>query len=726
MAVIVAAPLILLLAAEFALRIAGAGYPPGFFVRLGDGRRVTNEKFGWRFFPRQIARAPDIEVFAENRPQGAYRIFVLGESAAMGVPEPAFSFGRILEVILEERYPGVDVEVVNAAMTAINSHAILPIAREAAAFDPDLFVVYMGNNEVVGPYGPGTVFTEASTVLPLIRFHVWASSTRIGQAAASLTARRRPTEHWRGMEMFLERRVPADDPRLARTYSHFRHNLESLLDAARRAGARVILSTVATNLLDCPPFSSGAAESHYRQARQTLGGGDLEAALRHARRARDLDELRFRADSRINGIIREVGTASPGVTLVDAAPAFDAPDAGLFYEHVHLTFAGNYLLARTVASHVTDIRGQPRGGIPSLEAAASALAYTPWDEHRMAAQMNAMMERPPFTNQLGHESARRARLATLQELEKRAAAADNRALYAAALRARPEDVHLRSRYAELLRHLRDFEGAAREWRSLTERVSGRKTWHTSLGAVLTDSGRFAEAEREHRSALAIDPDFDLAWFGLGVLAASRQRNGEAAAHYRRALEANPSYAEAHNNLGAALEAQGRASEALPHFQEALRLDPGLAGAHRNLARALAKLGRTADAVPHVQAVLRAEPGDAEAHFGLAGLLVELGQLEPAAVHYRAALEIRPDFADAHYNLGLVLSRSADSAAALKHYREALRLNPAWPEAHNNMGTALARRGRYQEASLHFRKALEIRPDFAAAKANLERAARAAR
>ena len=43
-------------------------------------------------------------------------------------------------------------------MTAINSHAILPIARECARRDGDLWIIYMGNNEMVGPFGAGTVF----------------------------------------------------------------------------------------------------------------------------------------------------------------------------------------------------------------------------------------------------------------------------------------------------------------------------------------------------------------------------------------------------------------------------------------------------------------------------------------------------------------------------------------------------------------------------------------
>ena len=43
--------------------------------------------------------------FSHPKPEDTLRIFVLGESAAMGTPEPAFGFSRILERLLQHRYP---------------------------------------------------------------------------------------------------------------------------------------------------------------------------------------------------------------------------------------------------------------------------------------------------------------------------------------------------------------------------------------------------------------------------------------------------------------------------------------------------------------------------------------------------------------------------------------------------------------------------------------------
>jgi hypothetical protein len=149
-----------------------------------------------------------------EKPVGTYRIFVLGESAAMGDPDPAYGFSRYLAAMLGERFPTMRFEVVNTGIVAINSHVSLVMARELAKYKPDLLLVYTGSNEVVGPYGPGTVLTASSMSMPII----FARSLRIGQL---LSEKGKQRAEWRGMEMFLNKQVPADSPMMEPAYRHF-------------------------------------------------------------------------------------------------------------------------------------------------------------------------------------------------------------------------------------------------------------------------------------------------------------------------------------------------------------------------------------------------------------------------------------------------------------------------------------------------------------------------
>src|SRR5439155_3900184 len=116
-----------------------------------------------------------------GKPPCIIRIFIFGESAAFGDPQPRFGLSRMLETMLELRYPAKKFEVVNAAMTGINSHVIRPLARDCVPAHADVWVIYMGNNEVVGPFGAGTVFGNQATPLPLIHALLALKSTRTGQ-----------------------------------------------------------------------------------------------------------------------------------------------------------------------------------------------------------------------------------------------------------------------------------------------------------------------------------------------------------------------------------------------------------------------------------------------------------------------------------------------------------------------------------------------------------------
>ncbi len=185
-------PLGVLAGAELILRAVGLGYPTHFFVSARDGTPgwyAENPRFGWRFFPRRLARAPDPVRVTRHKAPGTCRILVFGESAALGDPELAYGFSRILRELLEERCPGTRFEVLNVGMTAINSHVIRCIAEDCAGFDADLWILYMGNNEVVGPFGAGSIFGLKAPPLPITRLFLAARRMRIGQVLEGLLER---------------------------------------------------------------------------------------------------------------------------------------------------------------------------------------------------------------------------------------------------------------------------------------------------------------------------------------------------------------------------------------------------------------------------------------------------------------------------------------------------------------------------------------------------------
>jgi tetratricopeptide (TPR) repeat protein len=494
----------LLVLVEAALRLFNVGYSTTLMERCtihGQPYSCYNMFFPAPYFPPGMIKTPVFFSIAPQKAPKAYRIFVLGESAA--IPDPAYGFSRYLEVMLRQRFPGIKFEVVNTGMVAINSHVSLRMAQELAEYKPDLFIVYVGSNEVVGPYGPGTVLTSSSMSPIVIRASTFMRSTRIGQL---LTAAGKPRAEWRGMEMFVDRQVRADSPRMDPAYRNFENNLRGIVDAARGAGARVVLSTIATNLRDCAPFASlhhkgltaealthwselvkqgamlektGAfndalksyetalgiddqfAELHFRIARCHWALGNYDAAKEHYTRARDLDTLRFRADSRINEVIRRVATSSgQAAQFLDAQALFTTESHNgiiggeLLYDHVHFTPLGNYLLARAIYGRVENTlpalarNSVSRSEPPSEMDCERLLAFTAHDRARVASEMADRLQRPPFTTQLNHSEQ-------LQSLMVRASASEENpqntaAQYQWAIGQWPDDLTLHYKFGLFL------------------------------------------------------------------------------------------------------------------------------------------------------------------------------------------------------------------------------------------------------------------------------------
>jgi tetratricopeptide (TPR) repeat protein len=456
-------PLLLLAAAEGLLRATGRGLPADF-LRPGRSRAepawTGNPFYGYRFFPPAMARNPPPLSCPRPKPPGTVRLVILGESAAMGDPLIEFGAPRLLEKMLNYSGAGPRFEVINAAMTAINSPVIADIASELPRLQPDVVIVYMGNNEVVGPFGPGPR-ARGRLATRLIPLRVALTRSRavlaLKLALETVAAARHPPQDFH-MDALGRLELRADDPRLESVYALFENRLGRILDHARRAGAETLLCTMAVNRTGCPPFGSrnrgdwsederarwqeayargvqaqaagrrpaaraafetaaqldaGHAELAYRLAQTLAASGPAAEAGAWYARARDADTRRFRTDSRLNQILRDTARRR-AVELVDAEADFReaAQDDTLFLDHVHFTLEGTGRLAGLWFDAIA--RRHPGLVKPDLATCRDRLLFNAWGELRQAQSMAARYARPPFTGQLDNAARQAALAATLQ------------------------------------------------------------------------------------------------------------------------------------------------------------------------------------------------------------------------------------------------------------------------------------------------------------------------
>jgi tetratricopeptide (TPR) repeat protein len=469
---------------------------------------------------------------------------------------------------------------------------------------------------------------------------------------------------WLGMEMFLGKQIRAADPPLQIVYNNFRKNLEDVVNVARKHHTNVILSTVGVNLKDSAPFASlhrrditsnekDEWENLYRSGIQFESAGEYSKAVRlylnaaridsrfadlqhrlgksywalgNYKEARDryimalsLDTLRFRADSQVNNIIRSVSESGSGegIYFVDAIRAFEeesqykTPGDGLFYDHVHMNFKGNYILAKTVFSQIANIlpeqvrRAKADRPLLTEEECAEHLAFTGYDRYKVTAEVLKRFNNPPFTNQLNHTKQVRQIQQKLDSLKTHTyldglKEADTE--YQQAIQKAVSDPWLYFNYAVLLKDVQNHQETANQLRMSLRYLPQNAAAREMLAAALIHQGEFEEAVSHCNEAIRVNPDFYKARYTMAFALARQGKFDRSIEEYKRLLRVDPIMsADIYNEIGRILIKQDKLQEAVKEFRKAIRYndesgsEKNIPDVHFNLGHTLKKLGRTEEA-----------------------------------------------------------------------------------------------------------------------------------
>ena len=219
--------------------------------------------------------------------------------------------------------------------------------------------------------------------------------------------------------------------------------------------------------------------------------------------------------------------------------------------------------------------------------------------------------------------------------------------------------------------------------------------HHDLGYLLLASGRFAEAARAFRLAVATDATFALAAVRLGVALQALDDTESALAAYRHAAAQAPSRSDAPFREGALLEMLGRRTPALDAFRRAAASRPETALSRLAAVRLDLAGRRHAMAEDKLRALLDAHPGHLEATDTLGEVLADAGRLDEARDCYARVTAASPHYAGSFYDLVAcrrigpgddeLVRRMTDTAARTDLHAEArTRLNLALGHAADDL------------------------------------------
>jgi Flp pilus assembly protein TadD len=129
------------------------------------------------------------------------------------------------------------------------------------------------------------------------------------------------------------------------------------------------------------------------------------------------------------------------------------------------------------------------------------------------------------------------------------------------------------------------------------------------GVVEDQTGQKADAEKDYRKALEIQPDLEESAVNLAALDIEAGKYDDAVALMKKASAKNPKSAPIHVNLAMALSGKNDVDAANKEFEEALKLEPNNALTAVTYAQHLARNGKPKDAAAKLEQATRVAASD---------------------------------------------------------------------------------------------------------------------
>ena len=415
-------PILVLLGLEGILRIIGYGNSHQLFIPVPNqpAYMQPNPQVIQRYFPSPDAApnvAIDTQFFLAHKPKDSLRIVAMGGSTAAGFPYGRFGApAGILQHRLKGLYPQRHIEVINVAMSSINTYMLRDFVDEVLAIEPDAIYIYAGHNEYLGVMGVGSSYQGLGSHglnLLYLTLKEWrlvqllqsillkiSSSSDISHADTGAGSNNHASRTVMA-SIAKNQSIAFDSPAYLSGISQFNDNLQHIITQFGIAKLPVFLSTIASNDRDQAPFNStyqlpesvlseiNAAQLslsdiqriyqqhsyhalvNYRYAQALLNqqrvnhqnkstDNNLTLSSKHFTNARNLDGLRFRAPEHFNAIITELAQAHSHVHLVNGKAMLNAASVDgiigndLMLEHLHPNAQGYTLLAHSALAAMVE------------------------------------------------------------------------------------------------------------------------------------------------------------------------------------------------------------------------------------------------------------------------------------------------------------------------------------------------------------------------------------
>jgi len=393
---------------EMGLRLFEYGGNQDLFISMSgeySAYKQSNPAVAKRYFVKEKSLpSPSRDIFLKKKPENGYRIFVLGGSSAAGYPySENVMFSRILHRWLSNTFPEKNIEMINTAMPAVNSYTLLDFVDEILENEPDAVLVYAGHNEFYGALGIGSsesLGKSTAMINFVLRFQQLKTVQLIRNFIYGLFSLFKGENDIVPNSTLMERMVAEQSIYYqSEIYkaglNQFKTNLSEIIHKVKEANVKILVSELVSNIRHQKPFVSQKgrfnADSVFTLAKSFDKKGNFQKAKELYYKAKDYDQLRFRAPEEFNQIIHDLADQNkipvvPLKEIYDKNSKNNIVGNNLILEHLHPNYNGYVLMAQaflgTMKSHkfvssnwptIENVNQKENTGITSLDSSLAAL-----------------------------------------------------------------------------------------------------------------------------------------------------------------------------------------------------------------------------------------------------------------------------------------------------------------------------------------------------------------
>lgn len=215
-----------------------------------------------------------------------------------------------------------------------------------------------------------------------------------------------------------------------------------------------------------------------------------------------------------------------------------------------------------------------------------------------------------------------------------------------------------------------------------ERALERARIHTELGVGYYESGKLAVALEELNEAIAAERTYAPAWNARALVYMDLKEDAQAERDFRQALKLDPENSDAKNNYGLFLCQRNRGNEGIRYFLSAVK-NPLYATpdvAYKNAGLCAQNLGDKKAAEEYFLRALKLNPNQPQSLYNMAELEFARGRYPQAKQYLDRYMKVIPDAGAPELLLGARIERRLGDRSAMMQYGNQLRLRyPGTPE-----------------------------------------------